>query len=327
MNIVCLRKPPKVSEVFDTYWKFAAERQRVYFRRLNGSNLPWTDDPILLEYKFTNAYRASDRVSQYLIRNVIYGEETSFTDTVFRILLFKIFNKIETWELLKEVFGEPSVENFSVSDFDNTLTVATAAGAAIYSNAYIMPSGPLSIRKPRKHRMHLELVSSLIRDGFLQRLGEATTMAEAYQMILELPGIGPFLAYQYVTDLNYSKYIEFSEMEFVVAGPGAKDGISKCFSSIGDYSEEDVIRWLCDQQYSEFENRGLDFQSLWGRPLQLIDCQNLLCEVSKYSRVSHPKVPGKSGRTRIKQKYSFGGQLPSPMFPPKWNLNHRISLV
>jgi hypothetical protein len=29
---------------------------------------PWTSDPIIQVHKFTNAYRAADRVSQYLIK-------------------------------------------------------------------------------------------------------------------------------------------------------------------------------------------------------------------------------------------------------------------
>ena len=39
--------PLKPTPVYDTYWRFAAERQRVFFRRLEGLPPPWTDDPIL----------------------------------------------------------------------------------------------------------------------------------------------------------------------------------------------------------------------------------------------------------------------------------------
>ena len=68
----------------------------MYLRRLGGTAPPWTDDPILRDHRFTNAYRAADRVSQFLIREVIYGEGAPQTteDVVFRILLFKLFNKI-----------------------------------------------------------------------------------------------------------------------------------------------------------------------------------------------------------------------------------------
>ena len=62
----------KKTKVYDTYWQFACERQNIFMRKLMGGKCNLTNDMILREYKFTNAYRASDRVSQYLIRNVIY---------------------------------------------------------------------------------------------------------------------------------------------------------------------------------------------------------------------------------------------------------------
>jgi hypothetical protein len=89
------KKPPTATYVMDTYWKFAAERQEIFFNQINGVT-ELTVDPILLRHKFTNAYRAADRVSQYLIREVIYKGDQSPKELLFRILLFKLFNKIET---------------------------------------------------------------------------------------------------------------------------------------------------------------------------------------------------------------------------------------
>lgn len=315
------RRLPTPSVVFDTYWRFATERQEIFFRRLRGGSAPWTSDPVLREHKFTNAYRASDRVSQYLIQKVIYRRELPLRDAVLRVLLFKIFNKIETWEFLEEALGEVVESEFSIERLDRLLTRALEAGASIYSSAYIMPSGPASIRQPRKHRMHLELLADILRQAIPERLASAASMTEMYNILVSLPSIGPFLAYQFAIDLNYSPHFEFSEMDFVMPGPGARDGIRKCFTSLGDYFESDVIRWVADRQAEEFAARGLTFKSLWGRPLQLIDCQNLFCEVDKYARVVHPEVLGHTGRTRIKQRFLPRGPTPVPWFPPKWGLN------
>lgn len=322
--LVIPRRLPTPSAVFDTYWRFATERQSIFLRRVRRQRAPWTADPVLREYKFTNPYRATDRVSQYLLQSVIYDKARDLRDTVFRILLFKFFNKIETWECLQTSVGELTERNFDVDRFDRVLTTALGCGASIYSAAYIMPSGPASIRRSRKHRMHLELLAGLLHADFPERLLDAQTMAQAYEMLRALPSIGPFLAYQFVTDLNYSDHFQFSEMEFVVPGPGARDGIRKCFKSLGDYSESDVIRWVAERQDGEFSERGLRFESLWGRPLQLIDCQNLFCEVDKYARVAHPEVPGHSGRTRIKQRFAPKTSLFRPWFPPKWKLNGAV---
>ena len=132
-----------LTPVFYSYWKFTAERQNIFFRRLAGANaLPLTDDEILQSYKFTNSYRTSDRVSQFLVRNVIYGENQSdrAEEVFFRILLFKLFNKIETWRLLERELGRISLSAYNYGAFDEVLSAAMKTGTAIYSAAYIMPS-------------------------------------------------------------------------------------------------------------------------------------------------------------------------------------------
>jgi hypothetical protein len=78
---------------------------------------------------------------------------------------------------------------------------------------------------------------------------------------------------------------------------------------------------MVDHQEEEFAARGITFQSLWGRRLQLIDCQNLFCEVDKYCRIYHPEIQGLSDRTRIKQEYQQNRTPLTLWFPPKWNLN------
>jgi hypothetical protein len=299
----------------------------MFFRRLSTAQPPWTTDPILGEYKFTNAYRASDRVSQYLIRNVIYGEgrPTSVEEVFFRIMLFKLFNKIETWIELERTLGPPTYENYSFEHYDKVLTRALEKGSAIYSAAYIMPSGSGGLVLPRKHQNHLALLERMLADSVPQRLSDCRTMQRAFELMKSYPGLGDFLAYQYVTDINYSEITDFSEAEFVVPGPGALDGIQKCFVDRGGLNEPETIKFMMDRQEREFERLGLEFRSLWGRPLQLIDCQNLFCEVDKYARVKHPEIEGLSGRSRIKQRFSPKASSITPWYPPKWGVNEAIS--
>jgi thymidylate kinase len=316
--------PARPTVVYDTLWRFAAERQEVFFRKLEGRPAPWTHDPIIAHHKFTNAYRASDRVSQYLIRHVIYGGDHSPEEVFFRTILFKLFNKIETWELLNAKLGAISYANYSFAQYDRVLTDAISSGARIYSAAYIMPSGKSIFGDPQKHRNHLRLIERMMEDEAPQRMANAPSMKQAFEVLRSYPTIGDFLAYQYVTDLNYSELTNFSEMEFVVPGPGAFDGIHKCFSDLGGLNEIDIIRLVTERQGKEFERLGLQFRSLWGRRLQLIDCQNLFCEVSKYARLRHPEIRGVSDRMRIKQTYHPSEQPLEYWYPPKWGINHLI---
>jgi len=316
--------PVKPSKVFNTYWQFAAERQKVFFNRIRNLPHPWSEDSILQKYKFTNAYRASDRVSQYLIKEVIYKGEQTPVETFFRIILFKTFNKIETWELLKYHFGEINFKEYRFEAYDKVLMEEMEAGQAIYSAAYIMASGKSVFGHARKHQNHLKLIEKMIADEVPLRITELKQMSECYDLFRSYPTIGDFLAYQYATDINYSKLTDFTEMEFVVPGPGALDGIKKCFYSLGGLNEAEIIKMMADRQDEEFERLGIEFQTLWGRPLQLIDCQNLFCEVDKYSRVAHPDIKGLSNRTRIKQKFVKNPKPIQYWYPPKWGINDSI---
>lgn len=308
--------------VYDSYWRFAAERLAMFYRRLAGAPAPWTDDPILFTHRFTNTYRAADRVSQYLISEVQCGAGRSSEpqEVFFRTLLFKIFNRVDTWEALEAKLGPLALSRVSFEAIDDTLHHLLARGRKIYSAAYIMPAPPFG--NVRKHSNHLALLAQMLDDRVPDRLRQAPSLAAAYELILRYPGLGRFLAFQYVIDLNYSSLMDFNEYEFVVAGPGALDGIAKCFSDTGGRTAENVIHWVCERQDEEFRQRGLPFEGLFGRPLQPIDCQNLFCEISKYARVAHPDVQGTSGRTRIKQIYRPDPQpLPPLTFPERWGLH------
>lgn len=307
--------------VYDDYWRFAAERQAMYLRRLEGNQGPCSTDPILRTYRFTNAFRAADRVSQFLIEDVQHGEgrPQSPQELFFRTILFKIFNKIETWERIEAELGPISWQSTDFSALDDFLSVVIGRGDRIYSAAYIMPSPNLGAT--RKHSNHLRLLRAMMDDGLPHRVERARSLGSVYDLLKPYPGLGAFLAFQYAIDLNYAPFLDFEESEFVVAGPGALDGIAKCFEDTGGRTAADIIQTMVDRQETEFQRLGLNFTGLFGRSLQPIDCQNLFCEISKYARVAHPEVRGLTDRTRIKQTYKSKAQpLRQPFFPPRWRL-------
>ncbi|TMU54819.1 nucleotide kinase domain-containing protein [Flagellimonas algicola] len=323
MELLIKKKLPKTSVVYDTYWKFATERQNIFFNRINEREI-LTNDKILLDYKFTNAYRASDRVSQYLIKNIIYNHSQNPEEVVFRILIFKTFNKIETWELLEKRIGRIEYATYNFDLYDRVLTELMDSGTSIYSGAYIMTSGRSFFGYSKKHRNHLSLIDFMIKDNLVEKIISCVNMSDLFKLLKSYPTIGDFLAYQYSIDINYSQICDFDEMDFVQPGPGALDGIIKCFSEFGEYNEADLIKFVTDRQEIEFERLELDFKNLWGRRLQLIDCQNLFCEVDKYSRVAHPEIEGLSGRKRIKQMFKPKNSPISYWYPPKWGINDEI---
>ena len=306
-------------EVYNLYWYFACERQNIFWKKLRGEESPWTDDPILQEYKFCNSYRVNDRVSQYLLRNVIYnGKKYSDEDMLFRILLFKLSNKESTWELLLEKFNDITLKRFNMKEYSKTLENAISNGEKIYNDAYISCANK-AFGYDRKHDNHLALLDKMFnKDKIQNKIPKCNTMEEAFNIIKSYPLIGNFMAYQLVTDINYSNIVDWKEDEFTVAGPGSERGIKKSFIDKGNMSNEDIIRYMYQNQEIEFKRLNLDFKPIGNRKLQLIDCQNIFCELDKYCRQAIPDL--KSNRTKIKKKYISKNSKIEYMYPPKWGI-------
>lgn len=303
------------------------ERMTIFWKRYEGLKEGLTKDPILRENKFTNVYRACDRVSQYLIKEVIYNNDDSQEelDILLRIIVFKIFNKIETWQFIKENYGSVSTKNFNVSALSKLLAKRIEKDA-IFNGAYMMTgSHQKYVDYSSKHEKWLRMVDKeMIKEGRLNRIINSKSLEEVFNILNECSFIGDFLAYQYAIDINYSQVIDFSENSFVKAGIGAIRGIKKCFSELVTYTYEDCIRYTQDNLERNREKYGYEsFSSLFGREPQLIDLQNCFCETDKYLRVKVPEL--QVDNTRIKQKFKGSKDMEICFFfPPKWNINQNL---
>jgi hypothetical protein len=315
---------PVRDDVYRAYWEFAAERQRIFLRRAQGVPPPWTDDDILRQYKFCNAYRASDRVSQYLIRDVIYGEDAGRDDLLMRIVLFRLFSKIETWRAIEEELGPLTLATLRGKRLSATLERLHASGP-IYTSAFILCANK-AFGFARKYLNHLELVRTMFRSRALPRaVAQARSLRDLYSALSRYPLLGPFMAYQLAIDINYSPLVDFDEDEFTVPGPGAERGIRKVFPAARRGDMEAIIHWMTANQESEAGRVGVELPDLFGRRLHAVDCQNLFCELDKYARVAFPEL--KSNRQRIKTRFR---RTPEPIglfYPPKWGINGSLPQV
>ncbi len=319
------RPPTPRRAAFDIYWHFAAERQAAFEKRSAGMPGPWTEDVILQEYKFCNVFRAADRVSQYLISQVIYnGENLTDEDALFQIVAFRMFSNIDTWRGLIEHLGRPPVLRDVVNGkMEAALNDIRRKNGKLYTGAFILCANK-AYGFDEKHRNHLALFKEMFLKGKLaQALMKAKSLCAIVELLESYPLMGPFMSYQIAIDLNYSALINFSENDYTQAGPGAQRGIAKVFESLGDFSTADTIQWMVERQKEEFAARGLVFKGLWGRPIHAIDAQGLFCETDKYCRQALPQL--KSNRTRIKAKFAPAAERIEYFFPPKWGINERIN--
>jgi hypothetical protein len=317
-----MQAPVVREEIFRTYWAFAAERQRIFEARLTGAAAPWTGDAILGSYRFCNAFRAADRVSQHLIQHAAYGDADADVDDLFlRIVMHRLFCRPATWDLLESQLDGIDAMSFDPDAYDAILIGAMDNGQRIYTSAFILCATP-AYGFARKHQNHLALLNAMLADGVPDRVARARSLEAVYHELRQWPLIGPFMGYQLAIDLNYSPIIDFSEDDFVVPGPGAERGIAKVFVNLRGMAAAEVIHWLVEQQHAVQGALGIAPPTLFGRALHAIDCQNLLCEVDKYCRRAFPALG--SNRSRIKQRYTVDPEPYALYFPPPWNINDNI---
>jgi hypothetical protein len=309
--------------IYELYWKFAYERQKVFMARYSGLPAPWTEDVIIQEYKFCNVYRATDRASQYMIKEVCYNaEQSSPEDRLFQIVAFRFFSNIETWNELRNHLGRaPIIDDLVDGKFETVLESVRAKNGKLYTGAFILCATD-AYGKRLKHLNHIELFKDMfVNQSMGKKILEAQSLKEIYLKLHEFPLIGDFMAYQIAIDLNYSEYVNFSENEFTQAGPGALRGIKKVFENTNDLTPSEVIMWMVEHQDEEFKRLGYDFKGLFGRKIHAIDAQGLFCETDKYCREAAPELL--SARNRIKTKFGKPKKHEELFFPPKWDISFR----
>lgn len=310
-------------QILQYYFYFMQERMNIFWRKCDSRNRSaYTEDNILKTYKFTNVYRACDRVSQYLIKNVIYKNIDMYKpeDILLRILVFKIFNKIETWEFLcNELESDITIDTFKAHKISLLLS-ARQQDFPIFNNAYMMTGSHKKYDYlPTKHEKWLTMVEKeFVSENLFGKILNTASLEEVYHILNGCSFMGNFLAYQYAIDFNYCPYLNFSEDSFVKAGIGAIRGIKKCFISYGA-NYEDAIYYIKEHLDELLSMYGYnEFQSLPGHEPTLIDLQNCFCETDKYLRAKMPEL--KVDNVRIKQKYKETSSSINFYFPPKWGV-------
>ena len=188
-------------DLMDILWQYAYKRQEIFM----GNPV---DDEILHAYKFTNCYRACDRVSQYLNKNVITDNSI---DCLFRILLFKTYNRIDTWELLTEELGEePHWQGYSFERYAGALTKLVKSGKKLFSPAFLHCLGRSSFGYKERYLNHLAKVSVWTCKVW-DLLPRCRNLEDSFLMMLQQDMAGNFVAMQNAIDINYSELTDFDE--------------------------------------------------------------------------------------------------------------------
>lgn len=320
--------------------EFACERQWIYVNKQRGAPAPWTEDPILQNYKFTNTHRVLDRTSQYLIANIInpvrkgtplasdrLSHRNQILNLTAQIYLFKLFNSVDTWSRLRATCREyTDLPCSHLSVIRHWAHDERRHGRKVYSSAYALCTSDK--KYDNRTDMYFATLNKILDDPDVRnstsrgRLISGNTVEDTFNYFRAHYGFGDFLAYQFALDFSYAAITKdnVSDTLFVVPGPGCVRGMQKVFGDVTNTTMRAILRGLTleqrefwvqverDYPYAHYENaEGQERQLI----LEVNDWQNIFCEFDKYSRLAYPEMHEKYEPLRgLRNKYSASKALP-----------------
>lgn len=308
-DIIKTRRPDFRDDRLIMLYEYIVGRYTIHLNRDYYKREVYQDveNPVFQEYKFTNVRREHDRTTKWLIDNISNNENISYTDKIYKSIIFRLYNRIETAELI-----ELSREDFFVSDVFMNRELNWIAkcydrfkqmkdGYRIYTNAYKTGGTNTGLQSmfpddPR-YMCPLLLIDKLIKEDFVSKLDSCNSQLEVFNLLHSIKGIGKFIAYQLYVDLTYIKEFPFSETEFVISGPGTHYGIELLLKDKTNFSgmtDNEIVFWLRDNIHKEFDRLNLewDLNNLMvdcdtdDRQLTVMSWENILCEFQKYVRAN-----------------------------------------
>lgn len=298
-------------EVLELWKHWILERNRIYIRKeIDQKPFPWTEDPILREFRFTNVKRWQDKESKWLIENICNNPSLSYEDKLYNCILFRTWNKSKTFEIVcGKGMTVASLLNTPIEEFQKRIedyqkynpdyvwfTNAFNTGGIKQSWRY---SGKTSHQKesvedyedpitPIPLRM-IYFIRAAIENKIAQRVMQCSHPKQVYRALLRLKGLAKFLAYQIFIDFTYIKDFPFDENSFVVSGPGCKKGLEYLFENRKGLSLDEALFYLRDHQDELFPNGVLEREFSYlpeeNRRLTVMDIENSMCELFKYCKV------------------------------------------
>lgn len=304
---------------FEHLHRWVTDRYAVHVKKdVEKKPAPWTSNPIIQEFRFTNVRREHDKETKWVIENVC-NADLNPANKWMNLILFRMINKSETCRNFMPIDFE-NIDWQKIVHYDQNLP----KDYTVFTNAF----HTIGVKKGACRALGVEMgtvdkpegtpplyavigyCQQLYNDEkFIHKLGHCVTAQDIFNTLQSVSGIGYFLAYQIFVDYTYCPESPWSENEFVVAGPGARRGLDLIFDNKDGMSYEECLFWLRDNWVSICEwlvlpwNPDKIFVDLApeDRYMNVMSLQNCHCEISKYIRA----VNG-TGRPRNKYHYEDG---------------------
>lgn len=277
MKINRAKKEGIIPEEMDTLCRWIQGREAIRIKRLKAYPPPWTDDPLLANYRWCNARRMDDKVSKWLLAWHQQAPEFPIQERVISATLGRLINWPDSLQ------GLPYPLPYNAERWEKHLFKQKSRGEKVFTGAYIINGALGGDKITQVTRMILEPMWKDRKD-FPER---PTSMQALAEQIAERRGLGPFIAGQVVADLRWI-HPEFDwpdKHTWAPQGPGSVRGVNRLLGRTAKRGQSPPAReWLdiVRQGYAMAKAR----LPITFRRMELMDFQNCLCEYDKYSRLT-----------------------------------------
>ncbi|CAL9997491.1 hypothetical protein VPHK469_0207 [Vibrio phage K469] len=115
-DVIRKAKPKLRRHIVDRHYEWMRDRYRIYLKKdIELLQAPWTDNPILLNHKFTNTRREHDRQTKLIIKNVCLNDKLTLAEKVLNIIVFRMYNN---WKVFDVLGGPWDMSQFTFMDID-----------------------------------------------------------------------------------------------------------------------------------------------------------------------------------------------------------------
>ena len=284
-----------LAEELDRFCYWQRERENIRLQKeVLELPAPWTDDVILQDFKFCQVYREDDRTTRWFKKH-IREPLADNPDVLMATVIFRWFNHIDT--------GRTLIEHDLLKNWDRKKAIDEITKQPKWiTGAYIIktPNGMDKVTGVAECISHMWEQRYALLDKIENN---PRSLEQCWTWLRDFPYMGPFMAYEVVTDLRHTYLLRDANdiMTWANAGPGAMRGLNRLTGRELGYSKRSHD-WVGEMNdlYKIVEAR-LPFSITMRNDMsyEMREIEGGLCEFDKYSRI----VKGE-GRTRSVYKHN-----------------------
>ena len=268
------------------YWQIERENIRLQ-KEVSQLPPPWTNDSILQEYKFCQVFREDDRTTRWFREHIREPMKNS-PDVFMATVIFRWFNWIPT--------GRTLIEHGLLKRWDRKKAIEEITKQPKWiTGAYIIktPNGMDKVTGVAECISHMWQD----REHLAKEIVKTKSLEDTWTLLRDYPYMGPFMAYEVVTDLRHTYLLEDADdvLTWANAGPGAMRGLNRLTGrELGYSNRSHYLVGEMKELYKIVQNI-LPAKILQRNDMcyEMREIEGGLCEFDKYSRI----VKGE-GRTR-----------------------------